>query len=236
MTYLTLSVATRQECRINGTGPTTVISQTGLLKDIVDWVSQAYTEIQLARTEWRWLRSTFTVSATSGDDTYAGTDCTDSRLSAAVTRFSYWWPLDADGDSNVTIYLTSSGVADERPLVYLEWEDFRYRYKRGTQTNAYPIHFAIDPQNNLVLGPKPNATYTVNGEYQMSPQTLSANADVPEMPARFHNLIMYRAMEKYGAAKGAIEVFHRGGLEGNRLMRALERDQLPPVTLAGPLT
>jgi hypothetical protein len=139
-------------------------------------------------------------------------------------------------ESNITIYLTSAGVGGENYLTPIDWVDFRERYKRGSQTTGQPIHVTIDPQNNLVLGPKPDAIYTINGEYQMSPQTLTADADVPEMPSRFHSLIMYRAMEKYGASNNALEVFNRGGYEGGRKMRGLERDQLPPVTLAGPLT
>lgn len=234
MTFLTLAVATRQECRINGTGPTTVLGQTGLLKDVVDWTAQCYTEIQEASADWRWLRSTFTVNTVSGDDTYAYGDCTDSRLSATITRFGRWLLEDARG-SNVTSYLTSGGVGGEGYLIFLPWDAFRSLYKVGTQTNAPPSHITIDPQGNLVLGPKPDAIYTINGEYQMSPQTLALDADTPEMPARFHSLIMYRAMEKYGAAKNAIEVFNRGGFEGNRMMRALELDQLPRINFGGPL-
>lgn len=232
MTYLSICQSTRQECRINGTGPTTVVSQLGLLKDLVDWVSKSYTELQLKR-DWRWMRSTFTVNTVSGTDTYAYGDCTDSRLSAVISRFGRWHLIE-DEAPNVTLYLTSAGVGGENYLTPIDWAAFRDRYKRGSQSNSQPIHIAIDPQNRLVLGPAPDAVYTINGEYQMSPQTLALDADVPEMPARFHDLIMYMAMEKYGASKGALEVFQRGGYEGKLLLRALERDQLPMVTLAGP--
>lgn len=236
MTYLSLCQDTRRECRVAGTSttPSTVVGQTGRLGDIVAWVAQAYTEIQEAK-DWNWLRSTFTVNTVANDDTYAYGDCTDSRLSAVITRFSKWWLRNGD-ESNITLYLTSAGVGGENYLTPIDWIDFRERYKRGTQTTGQPIHVAIDPQGNLVLGPKPDAIYTINGEYQMSPQTLTADADVPEMPTRFHSLIMYRAMEKYGAANGAPEVFNRGGYEGGKKVRALERNQLPDVTLNGPLT
>ena len=236
MTYLSLCQDTRRECRVAGTSttPSTVVGQTGRLGDIVAWVAQAYTEIQEAK-DWNWLRSTFTVNTVANDDTYAYGDCTDSRLSAVLTRFSKWWLRNGD-ESNITLYLTSAGVGGENYLTPIDWIDFRERYKRGTQTTGQQIHVAIDPQGNLVLGPKPDAIYTINGEYQMSPQTLTADADVPEMPTRFHSLIMYRAMEKYGAANGAPEVFNRGGYEGGKKVRALERNQLPDVTLNGPLT
>lgn len=234
MTFLSICQDVRRECVNTGTGPTTVASQTGVLGKLVAWVAQAYSEIQAKHQDWRWLRSTWTVNTVAGDDTYAYTDCTDSRLSAVISRFAKWW-LESGGAANVTSYLTSEGVGGEGYLIFLQWETFRSIYKRGTQNNGPPAHITIDPQNNLVIGPKPDAIYTISGEYQMSPQTLAADGDVPEMPTRFHPLIMYRAMEKYGAANGALEVFHRGGFEGGRLMTALELDQLPQTTFGGPL-
>lgn len=233
-TFLGLCVDARQECQVTGTGPATVAAQVGVLKSVVDWVSQSYTELQLAR-YWLWMRSTFTVNTVSGTDTYAYTACTDSRLGAVISRFFRWWLFDEDGDMNITCYLTSSGVGSEAYLIFMPWSDFRQLYKKGTQTNGTPVHVTIDPQNKLVLGPKPNAIFTINGEYQMSPQTLSVDADEPEMPSRFQRLIVYMAMEKYGASKGAGEIFQRGGYEGSKLRNQLELDQLPSVEIAEPL-
>ena len=236
MTYLTLCSDTRRECRMNGTGPSAVTGQTGLLADVVAWVANAYTELQQSRENWRWLRSTFTVNTVAETDAYAYTVCTDSRLSATISRFARWWPFDEMGEDGVTCYLTSTGVAGEQYLQYIAWADFRTLYKRGTQTSGQPMHFTIDPQNRLVLGPKPSAIYTISGEYQMSPQVLTADDDVPEMPTQFHQLIVYMAMEKYGAAKSELEVFNRGALEGGRMLERLEANQLPEMQLAGPLT
>lgn len=70
----------------------------------------------------------------------------------------------------------------------------------------------------------------------MSPQTLSADGHIPEMPTQFHQLIVYMAMEKYGAAKSELEVFNRGALEGGRMLERLEANQLPEMQMAGPLT
>ncbi len=235
MTYLTLCVATRQECRVAGTGPTTVTGQVGVLKEIVDWVAKAYEDIQRRHQSWRWLRSGFTVNTVASTDTYAYGDCTDTTSLLAISRFSRWLALDDNGCSNVTCYLTSTGVGGEVPLIHLTWSEFREIYMRGIQTTltSQPVHFTVDPLNRLKLGPNPSGTYTIKGEYQKSPQALTADADVPELPAQFHDLIMYRAMEKYGASNNAVEVYQRGGLEGNALMSALELDQLPAMRVAG---
>lgn len=235
MTFLTLCADVQRECDIVGTSITSVTGNTTELNRVVNWVRQAWNDIQNRHTNWRWMRSTFSVNTTAGDDSYAPTDCTDTRLSATISRFSHWIPLDDKGSSNVKVYLTSAGVSGERWMSYLQWPYFRSLYRIGNQTNNLPFHYTIDPQNNLVLGPKPNDIYTVSGEYQMSAQTLTASDDVPEMPTQFHDLIVYMAMRKYAGFESAPDVMSRAITEGNRVMRQLEANQLPEVQLAGPL-
>ena len=234
-TYLQLCSDLRREVNASGTGPTAVTNQTGEYLRIVNWVKNAWTEIQGRSFNWRWMRSTFSVNTTSGDEKYAGTDCTDGLTAAAVTRFSRWIPFDDDGASNVKCYLTSGGVAGEYFLTNLPWNYYTSLYRLGTQNNGQPIHVSIDPQNNLVLGPKPDGIYTISGEYQRSAQELAADADTPEMPSPFHQLVVYIAMQKYAGYQNAPEVMSRGVTEGNRLMRQLEMNQLPMVGLGAPL-
>jgi hypothetical protein len=234
-TYLQLCQRLRRECSVGGTGPAAVTGQTGQLAKLVAWAADAYEEIQNRHATWRWLRSTWSVNTVAETDTYAATNCTDTLLSETVSRFSHWWPEDENGCPNVKCYPQSSGVGAEVWLAPLPWSDFRATYKIGTQTSGQPQHYTIDPQNNLVLGPKPSAVYVVSGEYQRSPQILAADADVPEMPAQFHNLIVFWAMEKYGADSVAQEVYARAVKEGGRMRRAIERNQLPKTRMGGPL-
>ena len=239
MTYLTLCQDLARECDIAGASasaiPTAVTNQVGELKRVVEWVKNAWIEIQNRHQNWRWLRSRWSVNTVAADDTYAGTDCTDARLGTTIDRFGNWIPFDDCGYSNVKSYLSSGGVGGEGWLIFLPWEDFRSIYKIGTQNNNKPAHFTIDPQNNLVLGPAPEAVYVVSGEYQMSAQILAANADVPGMPSQFHQLIVYWAMRKYSGFDASVDVMARAIDEGNKLLRQLENNQLPGVGLARPL-
>lgn len=233
LTYLTAVQKLRQEAEIPGTGPSTVVNQTGQARRLVDWVKDAYEDIQNRHDNWRWLRSEFSLLTVAGTSTYASTACTDDGN--PITRFTRWWPRDDCGFSNLRCYLQSGGVGGETWLVFLPWSRFRSIYQIGTQNNGQPAHFTIDPQNRLVLGPTPNDVYVLTGEYQKSPQVLAADADVPELPAQFHRLIVLRAMEMYGANAIAQEVLARAMSEGGRMMRALENNQLPEVTFAEPL-
>jgi hypothetical protein len=227
-TFLQLCQDARREgAMAAGTGPASVLNQTGELERIVAWIKNSWIEIQGRSQVWKWMRSPFTFNTVASTNAYAFGAVTDSRLAAIITRFSRWWPLDQDGESNVLCYLTSVGVADQQYLSYLDWAPFKHLYLRGSQTNNRPVHFTVDPQDRLLLGPNPNAVYTVTGEYQMSAQVLAADGDTPEMPAQFHQLIVYRAMEKYAGYRSAPEVMARGVSEGNRMLRALEGNQLP---------
>jgi hypothetical protein len=236
-TYLQLCQALRREASIAGASgtPSAVTDQTGQMRDVVEWVKQAWTVIQNRHTNWRWLRSRFTVNTVADDDTYAYSDCTDSIASAAISRFSHWWALDEAGYSGIKSYLQSAGVAGEMWLSFLPWADFRARYRFGTQTSGTPVHFTVDPQNNLVLGPAPNAVFVVSGEYQKSAQILAANSDTPEMPSQFHDLVWLEAMRRYAGKQAAPEAMSRAIGEGNRLLRQLEVNQLPPMGFARPL-
>lgn len=233
MNYLQLCQRLRQEIAAAGTGPSAVTNQTGESLRIVDWVASAYTDIQNRHDEWLWLRSQFTLNTVADDDTYAYGDATDVSAAVAITRFAHWWWMDQEFP--MRIYKQSDGVSTEQYLHPIPWGRFRRLYKIGSQTSSYPQHVSVDPQNNLVLGPKPDAIYVVSGDYQKSAQVLAANSDTPEMPSRFHLLIVSEAMKRAGRYEAAQELFAGGEYESLPTMRALEADQLPPPELAGPM-
>ncbi len=236
-TFLQLCQRLRQETVDSGSGPTSVVSQTGDAGRLVKWIADAYAELQTEKDAWLWLRSSFSVNTVAGTDSYAYTDCTDDVSAATVARFAFWyWLRDRSGTPYFSAYLTSSGSGAEFHLVPLEWDRFRRLYKFGSQTNNQPAHVSVDPATQkFVLGPVPDDIYTVRGSYQKGPQILAANSDTPEMPSRFHDLIVYDAMAKYGGNRVAPEAMVRALSEGSTLRGALMRDQLPKIGFGGPL-
>lgn len=235
--FLTLVNDLASEAGVSGNASSvaTVVGQTGTAKRLVNWIRQAHNDIQNRHTSWRWMRSTFSVNTVVDDDTYAPTDCTDTRLSATISRFARWWPYADDGSINIKRYLTATGVSVEGYMNILPWAYFRAIYRIGTQNNGPIVNVTIDPQDNLVIGPKPNDVFTITGEYQMSSLNFAADSDTAEFPERFDDLITYLAMEKYGLFYAAPEVLERGRQEGGKLMRQLEANQGPPITLGPPL-
>ena len=218
---------------ITNGGPTDVTSQTAgsELQRIVDWINDAYTEIQ-GDLEWKWLRKKFTLAISDGDDSYAFGDCTDVDDASAITRFKEWHL--ADRRNPPKMYLTSVGVSGETLLTWDVWDNFEYLYKTGSiqDQTARPSHISVDPALNIRLGLTPNDSYTVTGTYHKSAQLLTADADVPEMPARYHDLIVYNAMMYYADYKSAPDV-ERRALKGIRRLRPqLRVNQGPTIRVA----
>jgi hypothetical protein len=223
MTFLELCVRLREEAGISGNGPSTVVAQTGEMKRIVNWVNQAWEDVQNARANWNWMRSEFSFQSVADQAGYT------SAEAGIATRFRDW-------DVNtIKSYKTSVGISNEIELAEMTYFGYRSVYLTGSQPSGTPICFAIGPDRKLLLGPKPDGIYTVNGQYWKAPQALTLDADVPEMPTEFHMLIVWMALERYGIYESAGEVVAAGQKYGKRLMNRLEINQLPDVTAPPPL-
>ncbi|WP_027854698.1 hypothetical protein [Marinobacterium litorale] len=231
MNFLQLVQRYRQETGYASTGPTTVVGQTGDHAKAVDWVSSAYVELQ-NRLRWRWLRRRFTLTTASGTKRYVYSDCTDVVANEAIDRFREWI---IDRRNQMLCYLQSSGESAEYWVTPISWEQYRQIYLIGSTPNGPPAHVAVDPSNNLVLGPTPNDVYVLSGEYHRGSQVLAADDDTPEMPSDYHMLIVYAAMMDYGYYEVANEVLGRGREKHRRLLRQLEASQAPKIRMAGPL-
>jgi hypothetical protein len=154
------------------------------------------------------MRTEFTNTVLTGSPLY-------TAASFSLTRLGEW----VTDEGSLSLY---SALADEAPLTFIEWSIWRQIYQRGVQTNNRPIHFSVSPSNELAFGPTPDVAYTIRGEYYKTPQILSANADIPECPVRYHDVIWLRALQfaeefdesaqqlawlptRYAAAKDALE-------------------------------
>lgn len=205
---------------------TTVVDQTGRPALIVKWVGDAWRALQNAHANWRWMSGEFEGSTIINQARYAGSDFN-------LTRFAEWTYTGESDEDRFSLYDPSIGVSDEGQILYLQWDEWYRRYTRGSQTAAKPNFFTVSPGNDLCLGPTPDAVYTVRGLYRKSPQELAADNDTPEMPTRFHDLIVDMALLRVGTHEESVQQFQLWQMRQFELFRQLERDQLPRVRLAG---
>lgn len=236
MNYLQLcQKVARESGTVSGVAPSTVVSQTGRLLKIVNWTDDAWKWVQNEHAAWRWMRKEFSKETTSGTKRYPpaawslndfGHWLTDEICLRGVSRDYY----------PVSLYLTATGVADEGPIRQIDYSLWRHRYGRGSQTNQRPVSYAISPLNEFCPGPTPDATYTINGEYYRDAQSMSGNTDTPELPTRFHDVIVWRALELLAEFDEAPLAIGAARNKRNIVMSELERDQLETVEIGcGPL-
>ena len=72
-------------------------------------------------------------------------------------------------------------------------------------------------------------------EYQIQPEALLEDADVPIFPDRFHMAIVWRALRSYGMFEAAGEVVARADTEYQTMKLALEIDQSPEEVVGDPI-
>jgi hypothetical protein len=216
----------RQDGSISPVSITSVENQTGRPEKMVNFIQKAYNNIQNSRRDWGWLTEEFTGTLISGTPIY-------TAASFNLTRWSNWVE---DGASDYFLPMSlrdpAIGLSDEGEIEQVLYEYWRHRYGRGDQSDMYwnrPIEWAITPKKELAFGPWPDAAYTIRGQYQKGPQLLVANADVPEMPARFHDLIVWEALRLLLVHDGAYQESQFPTQEMATLRHELEIDQLPEV-------
>lgn len=231
-TYLELCQAVARESGTVAdlTSPSTVTGQTGRLLRIVNWTAQAWKDIQNARSDWRWMRKEF-----AGD-----TIATIRRYSinTGSERFRSWvFDTTPGAEHSFSAYLTATGKSTERKLISVHWDEFRKRYLFGTaeEETGSPTHISVDPANQLVLYPIPDAVWTIRGEFMRGPQILSDDDDTPELPLEHHDAIMWKALILMGGFDEAVEQDPYWARQLAPHMDSLIATQTPRITLGGPL-
>jgi hypothetical protein len=224
LNFLQLCARTASECGVSTTEPSATTSQTGRLGQIVNWTNAAWMDLQQKRNDWRFMVGSFSVNTVADDGAYS---LTDLGLTAAGFR--------AFRRETLKAYLTSAGSDTETDLVFMEYDDWYRQFNTGAQSSSYPRWFTVDHDNDLLLAPKPDAIYTVRGEYMKAATELSDDSDTPELGAEWHMAIVYRAMMKYGRYAGAPEVYADGEREYKRMLREMLRTLRLPDLKAGAL-
>lgn len=227
--FLTICQRLRQEAGISGPdpSPTAVTGQTGELGRVVDWAADANNNINNAHATWRFLRTDFSKSITSGTQAYSPSDW-------SITDHATWRTHHADETCAIRIY---SSVADESQLYFHPWDEFREIYIFGSRRNATgrPTYVSVKPDESLIFWPTPNATFTVNGERYREAPILAANSDTPEFPARFYMIAVWKALLDYAGWAAADERYVHASSRYTALIRKLEMDQLDRIIRGAPL-
>lgn len=219
-TFLELAQAVKRESGLTGGGPAAFASATGDNLRIFHWVAWAWRDIDLMHESWLWRRGSATATTTT--TTLAATDAAPGF---ALTDFASW--ITPTRDYKPTSYRVSDGVANEQPLYWLPYDEYRQRFIVGTHDAGSLQYWTIAPNGDMLVGPTPDASHFVRADYIKDHVALAADADTPTMPARFHPLIVWYALREYGGYDAASEVWQRADRNYKSGFSALSQAQLP---------
>ncbi len=236
MDRLALCQRLASECGSSAT-LTTTISQTGENARFVNWLDQAWLELQTKHDDWTFMRSSnqlgagATFATVDGQASYPlGTGVGTVGILAA--NFGKWDPYSFRN------YTTTVGTQNESHLDWIPYDSWRDAYMFGANRSVKtrPVAVAIGPDNSVCLGPASNGLYTVIGDYYTAPTAMAADTDTPTgLPAQFHMLLVYGGMEYYAAFEAAPEVQQRGQIGRNRMLKQLEALRAPQISFSGAL-
>ncbi len=200
MNLLQLTQAVKRESGLgDSTSVASITTAVGDDKRMFAWVNWAARDITLAREDWRWRRGAATLASTTAQDN----DSSDFLLN----DFASW--KKASGFYKPSAYRLTDGAATERELMWLDYDQFRKQFIMGTPATGSVQYWSVSPTEGFLIGPTPDAAHFLRADYVKDYTDLVADADVPAIPARFHMLIVWRALMEYGGFDAASEVYQR---------------------------
>ena len=208
MNYLELCQAVAREMGVNEPASTT--GQTGDALRIVNWVKNAWLEVQASSAEWNFLWKRVSFETTTGTKQY-----TPSTNDVNVWDTHYF-----------TLYKTADGESTETALKVMPHYDFK-REDVGTHENSRPTHVVLVPNGDILLYPTPDDAYTVQLAYWKHPVSLSANTDTPAIAEFLHGIIVDKAIEYYGVFEEAPNVYQGAALRYQQKLNRLLRSDSP---------
>lgn len=206
MNRLQLVDRLRQECGVAGSVSTT-INQTGEFARLVNWIDEAWSEIQKAH-RWDFLWEAATVTISAGTHETAG----------SIPAHRYVKEATYNGTSLLT---------------YVPWPQFRYLYREWG--DGEPSVWAIKPDKTFIVSSEPTADLGLSVERYKNPVAMTQDSDTPALPSEYHMAIVYRAMVSYANFEEAGVVRATAIREYERIMREAGATELEEMEWGSPL-
>lgn len=141
-------------------------------------------------------------------------------LTSGVADITNGSGLPATFAQAIDLTLTSGS---EKVLKYYDFTEIERMYPNVTDTTSHPANIPSSWYrygDNIYVFPAPNSAYTVSLRYYKKPTELDADADVPEIPSEFAELLVL------GAAYRVLQVkdnYDQAGILQNKFDELLQK-------------
>lgn len=219
MTYLELCQKVDVLLGSQGTF-STVATTNGYQQLIVEYVKNAWSNIQATRRFWDFRRAIITWEVTEGKEDYSIEDL----FGAGATNPVENWIIDRF----IRIPIGISTVEYNEFLTFIPYDDWILEDRRNPQ--VHPRSFSIFPNpatvsDSLLSIDSPDDEYHYNCHYYLKPQELSVDADVPTCPPEHHDAIIFQALADLAAHLGNPDIYSTASVRANQLYGNLLRSQ-----------
>jgi len=199
---------------MQGTGPTTIVDAQGVEQVLVQFVKDAYTDIQNLRVEWTHLENSRTFSTVAGKSTYTYLEI----FGTATPNFK---------KANLQSFIITDSNGKKYYLRYLDPEVFEARYLNDTGIQGLPTEFTIDTAaQTMTFKSVPRGVFSVKFRYWEKPEVLTSDTQTPKLPSHFHNLILYKALSKVAVYLNAPHLYQEYAAETAKMEGQLMRMNL----------
>jgi hypothetical protein len=217
-----------------GTVPTTTVGQTGELLELVEYVLQSWIDLQNVA-DWGWLIKQGTLVFGPGTSTVAP---------SSISNFARWLPFvyeQLNTREYALCYLTSDS-STEQPVFYYPYDEFRGHYDRAPVPSGRPTYFTIKPNEDFVVYPTPDASYTLRFDYLVKAQEWVAATDGNLSPLnypdtgkglanQFHDIIAWMAVQKYAETRSEPALYQVSTRKVKEMLGPIRRQYLPDARL-----
>jgi len=203
---------------------------TEFLNKCVNWVSQAWIEIQEDQQDWNFMREDGSFDLTQGQPEY------DIELEPGLSDYDGIRPFVAPIQSRY-IWLVNDTVSPsvKTHVYYIPPELYFGYFDRLETVPGQSYRYTFKSNGCVLLDPAPGPTAgKLEFLYRRTVQTLAADTDTPTgLPTKFHMAIVYRAMEYYSGFDETQPQWGRAQKLGKRMMNKLYIEQLPEYLVVG---
>lgn len=207
----------RDKVGISGSGPSTVVGQTGMNGKIVKWIADADELIQRKWEDWSFLfKEQQIITATASKSTFTLSDLN-------ITDLAKW---------KKPSFIMNPGTASYKQLAYeMTYQDWLISAERAGNLSEGEIdRVVIRPGDNaLIFTPTPAADTTVWASYWYAVTRMTVDASTTLIPDRFEEAILYRAKMFYAEFEEDPDLYQSAMDDYDEIIEKLESACLPSL-------
>ena len=188
-------------------GVVTSVTPTGYQAVLVQAVKDAYEDIQRFRTEWDFMHKKKSVNVSNATNYYSLADL----WGAETPDLAVWRHVNYDYERLTEYSYEAYELVDQ--------EDYE---------GGEPRFYSIDPATNGLYVSKLDQLYTLEIYYTSTFDELTTATQIPAIPERFHQAIVYGAVMKLATYVGNPTLFDTYARQYAEAMGQLMREQNPP--------